>query len=108
MAGGQQIGVVQIAGLLARRIILEASVGDQLVLAAIWYHSLWQPCGCLVAINDYGASDPGSTMTAGETILADLSANMPEITRVLSLMTNRSPINEGLDQYLFSGCCRIC
>ena len=30
MASGQKIGVVQIAGLVARRILLEAAVGDHL------------------------------------------------------------------------------
>ena len=42
--GGQQIGVVQIAGLVARRIILEAAVGDQLNVGQQYgIISLWQP-----------------------------------------------------------------
>ena len=82
MADGQQIGVVQIAGLLARRIILEASVGDQLNVGQqygiIRFGSrvdVWLPSTTTVQVMQ------GQTMLAGETVLADLSATMPEITQ---------------------------
>ena len=82
MADGQQIGVVQIAGLLARRIILEASVGDQLNVGQqygiIRFGSrvdIWLPSKASVQVMH------GQTMIAGESILADLSATMPEITQ---------------------------
>ena len=82
MADGQQIGVVQIAGLLARRIMLEASVGDQLNVGQqygiIRFGSrvdVWLPSTTTVQVTR------GQTMIAGETILADLSATMPEITQ---------------------------
>ena len=82
MADGQQIGVVQIAGLLARRIIIEASVGDQLNVGQqygiIRFGSrvdVWLPSTTTVQVIQ------GQTMIAGETILADLSAKMPEITQ---------------------------
>ena len=82
MADGRQIGVVQIAGLVARRIILEATVGDQLNVGQqygiIRFGSrvdVWLPATTTVQVM------PGQTMIAGETILADLSANVPEITQ---------------------------
>jgi phosphatidylserine decarboxylase len=85
MADGQQIGVVQIAGLVARRIILEASVGDQLNVGQqygiIRFGSrvdVWLPSTTTVQVIQ------GQTMIAGETILADLSAKMPEITQSAS------------------------
>ena len=84
MADGQQIGVVQIAGLVARRIILEAAVGDQLNVGQqygiIRFGSrvdVWLPATTSVQVM------PGQTMIAGETILADLSANVPEITECI-------------------------
>ena len=82
MASGQQIGVVQIAGLVARRIILEAAVGDQLNVGQqygiIRFGSrvdVWLPATTTVQVLR------GQTMIAGETILADLSASVPEITK---------------------------
>ena len=82
MASGQQIGVVQIAGLIARRIILEAAVGDQLNVGQqygiIRFGSrvdVWLPATTTVQVLR------GQTMIAGETILADLSASVPEITK---------------------------
>ena len=85
MADGQQIGVVQIAGLLARRIILEVAVGDQLNIGQqygiIRFGSrvdVWLPAAATVQVMQ------GQTMIAGETILADLSKTMPEITQSIS------------------------
>ena len=82
MASGQQIAVVQIAGLVARRIIIEAAVGDQLNVGQqygiIRFGSrvdVWLPAKATVQVI------PGQTMIAGETILADLSATVPEITQ---------------------------
>ena len=82
MASGQRIGVVQIAGLVARRIILEAAIGDQLNVGQqygiIRFGSrvdVWLPATTTVQVL------PGQTMIAGETILADLSASVPEITK---------------------------
>ena len=82
MADGQQIGVVQIAGFVARRIILEAAVGDKLGVGQqygiIRFGSrvdVWLPATTTVQVL------PGQTMIAGETILADLSATVPEITQ---------------------------
>ena len=81
MSSGQQIGVVQIAGLVARRIILEAAIGDQLNVGQqygiIRFGSrvdVWLPAATTVQVM------PGQTMVAGETVLADLSASVPEIT----------------------------
>ena len=81
MSSGQQIGVVQIAGLVARRIILEAAIGDQLNVGQqygiIRFGSrvdVWLPAATTVQVM------PGQTMIAGETVLADLSASVPEIT----------------------------
>ena len=81
MADGQQIGVVQIAGLVARRIILEVAVGDELNVGQqygiIRFGSrvdVWLPATTTVQVL------PGQTMIAGETILADLSATVPEVT----------------------------
>jgi len=81
MASGQQVGVVQIAGLVARRIILEAAVGDQLNVGQqygiIRFGSrvdVWVPAATTVQVL------PGQTMIAGETVLADLSAATSEIT----------------------------
>ena len=85
MADGQQIGVVQIAGFLARRIILEVAVGDQLNVGQqygiIRFGSrvdVWLPATTTVQVL------PGQTMVAGETILADLSATAPEITQSIN------------------------
>ena len=85
MADGRQICVVQIAGLVARRIVLEASVGDKLDVGQqygiIRFGSrvdVWLPATSTVQVL------PGQTMIAGETILADLSATVPEITQSVS------------------------
>lgn len=80
MKSGQKIGVTQIAGLVARRIVLEAAVGDQLNIGQqygiIRFGSrvdVWLPAKTTVQVV------PGQTMVAGETIMADLSASAPEI-----------------------------
>jgi phosphatidylserine decarboxylase len=81
MASGQKIGVVQIAGLVARRILLEAAVGDQLNVGQqygiIRFGSrvdVWLPAATPVNVL------VGQTAVAGESILADLSGKMQEIT----------------------------
>ena len=80
MASGQQIGVVQIAGLVARRILLESAVGDYLNVGQqygiIRFGSrvdVWVPAATPVLVL------PGQTMVAGETILADLSGQATEL-----------------------------
>ena len=80
MASGQHVGVVQIAGLLARRILLEATVGDYLNVGQqfgiIRFGSrvdVWLPektSVCVLA---------GQTAVAGETVLADFSERAEEI-----------------------------
>ena len=81
MASGQKIGVVQIAGLVARRILLEAAVGDHLNVGQqygiIRFGSrvdVWVPAATPVNVL------VGQTAIAGESILADLSGKMEEIT----------------------------
>ncbi len=81
MASGQKIGVVQIAGLVARRILLEAAVGDHLNVGQqygiIRFGSrvdVWLPATTPVNVL------VGQTAVAGESILADLSGRMEEIT----------------------------
>ena len=81
MASGQKIGVVQIAGLVARRILLEAAVGDYLNVGQqygiIRFGSrvdVWLPATTPVNVLI------GQTAIAGESILADLSGKMKEIT----------------------------
>jgi phosphatidylserine decarboxylase len=81
MASGQQIGVVQIAGLVARRILLEAAVGDHLNVGQqygiIRFGSrvdVWLPAATPVHVL------AGQTAIAGESILADLAGKMGEIT----------------------------
>ena len=81
MASGQAVGVVQIAGLVARRILLEAAIGDHLNIGQqygiIRFGSrvdVWLPASTPVAVL------AGQTAVAGETILADLSGAMTEIT----------------------------
>ena len=81
LTSGKQVGVVQIAGLLARRIILEVAVGDHLNIGQqfgiIRFGSrvdVWLPAESTIQVL------PGQTMIAGETVLADLSAKVPEIT----------------------------
>ena len=81
MASGQKIGVVQIAGLVARRILLEAAVGDHLNVGQqygiIRFGSrvdVWLPATTPVNVL------VGQTAIAGESILADLSGRMEEIT----------------------------
>ena len=81
MASGQQIGVVQIAGLVARRILLEAAVGDHLNVGQqygiIRFGSrvdVWLPAATPVNVL------VGQSAIAGESILADLSGKMEEIT----------------------------
>lgn len=81
MASGQPVGVVQIAGLVARRILLEAAVGDYLNIGQqygiIRFGSrvdVWLPASTPVYVL------AGQTTIAGETILADLSGKTAEIT----------------------------
>lgn len=71
---GQAIGVVQIAGLVARRILLEASLGDQLAVGQqfgiIRFGSrvdVWIPASTPVLVL------VGQRTVAGETVIADLS-----------------------------------
>ena len=80
MASGQQVGVVQIAGLVARRILFESAVGDYLSVGQqfgiIRFGSrvdVWLPAATPVLVL------PGQTMVAGETILADLSGAAAEV-----------------------------
>ena len=81
MASGQKIGVVQIAGLVARRILLEAAVGDHLNVGQqygiIRFGSrvdVWLPAATPVNVL------VGQTAIAGESILADFSGKIGEIT----------------------------
>jgi phosphatidylserine decarboxylase len=81
MASGQPVGVVQIAGLVARRILLEAAVGDYLNIGQqygiIRFGSrvdVWLPATTPVYVL------AGQTTISGETILADLSGKTAEIT----------------------------
>ena len=78
MAGGERIGVVQIAGLVARRIVKFVGEGDQVVagqrIGLIRFGSrveVYLPAGhnSLVAV--------GQRAVAGETVLADLAAWEP-------------------------------
>ena len=80
MEGGQQVGIVQIAGLVARRILLEAGVGDELAIGQqfgiIRFGSrvdLWIPASTPVLVM------PGQRTVAGETVLADLGATLQEL-----------------------------
>lgn len=81
METGQKVGVVQIAGLVARRILLEAAVGDHLSVGQqygiIRFGSrvdVWLPAATPVHVL------AGQTAIAGESILADLSGKMREIS----------------------------
>ena len=81
MASGQKIGVVQVAGFVARRILLEAAVGDHLNVGQqygiIRFGSrvdVWLPAEIPVNVL------VGQTAIAGESILADLSGKIEEIT----------------------------
>ncbi len=78
MADGRQVGVVQIAGLVARRILCEVHEGDVLATGArfgmIRFGSrvdVYLPEGVepMVAL--------GQVMISGETVLADLSSTEP-------------------------------
>ncbi|MCJ7871407.1 phosphatidylserine decarboxylase [Phaeobacter sp. J2-8] len=76
MADGRQIAVVQIAGLVARRIVCFVSEGDTIDAGArfglIRFGSrldVYLPDGVLPQVH------LGQTMIAGETVLADLTAN---------------------------------
>ena len=82
-ADGQQIGMVQIAGLVARRILLEAGVGDRLAIGQqfgiIRFGSrvdLWIPAATPVLVM------PGQRTVAGETVIADLSGALAEPAEV--------------------------
>jgi len=81
-AAGQRVGVVQIAGLVARRILLETAVGDHLAagqqFGIIRFGSrvdVWLPATTPVQVL------AGQTVIAGETVIADLSGVMPEPTK---------------------------
>ena len=76
---GQPVGIVQIAGLVARRILLEAGVGDRLAIGQqfgiIRFGSrvdLWIPASTPVLVM------PGQRTVAGETVIADLSGALAE------------------------------
>jgi len=101
---------VQIAGLVARRIILEAAVGDQLNVGQqygiIRFGSrvdVWLPATTTVQVL------PGQTMIAGETILADcLQACLKLRKAFIADDPTCTPKKNGSDRYLFSGYCQIC
>lgn len=83
MADGQKVGVVQIAGLVARRILLESAVGDHLSVGQqygiIRFGSrvdVWLPAKTPVQVL------AGQTTIAGETVLADLAGKLAEPTEV--------------------------
>ena len=76
---GQSIGVVQIAGLVARRILLETAVGDHLSVGQqfgiIRFGSrvdVWVPASTSVPVL------AGQKTIAGETVIADMSGVIPE------------------------------
>ncbi|MDB2325353.1 phosphatidylserine decarboxylase, partial [Alphaproteobacteria bacterium] len=78
-----RIGVVQIAGLVARRILLETSVGDHLSVGQqfgiIRFGSrvdVWLPASTPVLVL------AGQKTIAGETAIADLSGHIAEPTQV--------------------------
>jgi len=76
--GGQRIGVVQIAGLVARRIVCQCQEGDELKagerIGIIRFGSrvdvYLEPTTTLLV-------SAGQTMIAGETVLADMSSAQP-------------------------------
>ncbi len=66
MAGGQRIGVVQIAGLVARRIVKFVKRGGWAAgRPALWYHSLRQPGRCLSSSGQGSARCRGSAGDCG-------------------------------------------
>ena len=76
---GQAVGIVQIAGLVARRILLEADIGDQLAIGQqfgiIRFGSrvdVWIPAATPVLVM------AGQRTVAGETVLADMSCSLQE------------------------------
>jgi phosphatidylserine decarboxylase len=76
--GGQRLGVVQIAGLVARRIVCEVAQGQYLATGArfgmIRFGSrldVYLPAGVAPLVA------PGQTAVAGETVLADLDGTEP-------------------------------
>jgi phosphatidylserine decarboxylase len=76
--GGARIGVVQIAGLVARRIVSFVKIGDSLStgerFGLIRFGSrldIFVPLSAQVLVG------LGQTAVAGETVLADLTANEP-------------------------------
>ena len=80
---GQKIGVVQIAGLVARRILLEAAIGDHLSIGQqfgiIRFGSrvdVWVPATVPVPVL------AGQKTIAGETVIADLSGVILEPTQM--------------------------
>ena len=82
-ASGQRIGVVQIAGLVARRILLETTVDDHLSVGQqygiIRFGSrvdVWLPATTPVQVL------AGQTTIAGETVIADLAGILSEPTKM--------------------------
>ena len=74
---GQSIGVVQIAGLVARRILLETAVGDHLSVAStessvLVAELMWVPAIMPVPVL------AGQKTIAGETVIADMSGMILE------------------------------
>jgi phosphatidylserine decarboxylase len=79
MADGRQIAVVQIAGLIARRILCWANEGQSLApgerFGMIRFGSrvdVYLPPGTRILVS------PGQRAVAGETVIADLDSNEPD------------------------------
>ena len=71
-AEARDLAVVQIAGLVARRIVCDMRPGPGGATGrAIWHYPLRQPGGCLSAARLHGpGGQPGTMVRAGETVLA--------------------------------------
>ena len=81
MAGGARIGVIQIAGLVARRIVPFVREGEMVAagqrIGMIRFGSrvdVYLPEGARALVGE------GQTAIAGETVLADLKASEPNRT----------------------------
>ncbi|TVS03222.1 MAG: phosphatidylserine decarboxylase [Rhodobacteraceae bacterium] len=76
MAGGQQVGVVQIAGLVARRILCEVQEGEMLGTGERFGMIRF---GSRVDVYLPEGAEPlvslGQVMISGETVMADLASN---------------------------------
>ena len=78
MADGRQIAVVQIAGLVARRIVCFASKGDTLQTGERFgLIRFGSRLDVYLPDNVHPLVDLGQTMIAGETVLADLASDEP-------------------------------